>query len=105
LEERRLEGKVSFTTPSYKVGGAESSIWSWESNAAKPKIHCMPAVIRFLGYSPLPEAMTLAERLMRHPDVVRGCRRRADTREPGILTKRESGEPELAVRFLVTRFL
>jgi hypothetical protein len=38
---------------------------TWESNKGTPEIRFMPAIIRFLGYNPLPPAETLAEQLLR----------------------------------------
>jgi len=43
----------------------ESSIWNREEGKSQPDLRCMPAIIRFLGYNPLPKATTLGERLVR----------------------------------------
>ena len=41
-----------------------SSLRSWEANRTKPTPEFMPAIIRFLGYNPLPPATSWAERLV-----------------------------------------
>jgi hypothetical protein len=43
----------------------EPSIFHWEANNGTPEIRFMRAIIRFLGYNPLPEAKSLAEQLVR----------------------------------------
>src|SRR5207253_1033043 len=40
----------------------ESSIWNWENNESQPALRFLPAVIRFLGYNPLPEGDALIEK-------------------------------------------
>jgi transcriptional regulator with XRE-family HTH domain len=40
-----------------------TTVTNWEKNRTKPTLRLMPAVIRFLGYSPLPETDSLGERL------------------------------------------
>jgi len=49
-----------------EIGVCEPSVLFWEANTVNPEIRYMPAVIRFLGYNPLPVAKTLAEQLVRH---------------------------------------
>jgi DNA-binding XRE family transcriptional regulator len=48
-----------------QIGVDKFSIANWEANASKPEIRYMPAIIRFLGYNPLPAATGLGERLVR----------------------------------------
>src|SRR4029079_3842100 len=40
------------------------SLRNWEANRTKPALDFMPAIIRFLGYNPLPPGGTWAERLI-----------------------------------------
>jgi DNA-binding transcriptional regulator YiaG len=41
-----------------------ASIVDWENNLSKPKVSHMPAIIRFLGYNPLPPSKCWADRLV-----------------------------------------
>ena len=43
-----------------------TSVFNWEANTSQPDLRYMPAVIRLLGYNPLPEAKTVGEQLVRH---------------------------------------
>jgi hypothetical protein len=40
------------------------TIGNWENNLTKPRVEHMPAVIRFLGYNPLPPSNGWADRLV-----------------------------------------
>ena len=42
---------------------AGKEVTGWESNATVPEIRYIPAIIRFLGYDPLPVANSLREHL------------------------------------------
>ena len=44
----------------------EATITNWETNGAQPTLKYMPAIIRFLGYNPLPPPSpgSLGERLV-----------------------------------------
>jgi transcriptional regulator with XRE-family HTH domain len=46
-----------------QIGVNGATITNWERNASAPAIRYMPAIIRFLGYDPLPPAESLPERL------------------------------------------
>jgi transcriptional regulator with XRE-family HTH domain len=70
----------------------------------------MPAIIRFLGYNPLPEAKSWGERLVRHRTSLGMTREEAARRievDPSTLAKWERGEREPAGSSLgrVERFL
>jgi hypothetical protein len=88
----------------------EPSVFNWEANTSSPDIGYMPAVIRFLGYNPLPPAGTQAEQLVRHRTTL-GYSQKEAAREigvnPGTLAKWERGERVPAGAFLgrVKRFL
>ena len=70
----------------------------------------MPAVIRFLGYNPLPEAKTLGKQLVRYRTTL-GMSQKEAAREIGVdqgtLARWERGEREPEGMFLkrVERFL
>jgi site-specific DNA recombinase len=52
-----------------------ASIVNWENNLSKPKVHYMPAIIRFLGYNPQPPSEGWANRLIQARTTT-GLRRR-----------------------------
>jgi hypothetical protein len=39
---------------SARGSGVNEAITNWETNGAQPTLKYMPAIIRFLGYNPLP---------------------------------------------------
>jgi site-specific DNA recombinase len=66
IRRRRLALKLMQSDVAERLGVTESSIWNWESGQWQPDLRCMPSIIAFLGYNPLPEVTTLGERLVRH---------------------------------------
>jgi transcriptional regulator with XRE-family HTH domain len=49
-----------------QLGVNEATITNWETNGAQPGVKYMPAIIRFLGYNPLPPSPGgTGERLVR----------------------------------------
>lgn len=88
----------------------EPSVFTWEANTVSPEIRYMPAIIRFLGYNPLPAADTLGGRLVRHRSSLGLSQKEAATRlgvDPGTLARWERGEREPTGAFIarVQRFL
>jgi transcriptional regulator with XRE-family HTH domain len=63
IRARRLDLKLLQGQVAEEVGVHEMTITGWESNATVPEVRYMPAIIRFLGYNPLPPANSLPERL------------------------------------------
>ena len=61
----------------------ESIIWNWESGHSQPDFRDLPAIIVFLGYNPLPEAETLAEKLVRHRTTL-GMSRKGAAADMGV---------------------
>jgi phenylacetate-CoA ligase len=89
-----------------------TSVFNWEANTSRPDFRYMPAIIRFLGYNPLPPADSLAQRLARHRTSLglslKGAAQRIGV-DAGTLARWERGEREpeggmlaSAVRFLRT---
>jgi site-specific DNA recombinase len=64
LLRRRLTLKLLQRQVAKQLGVNVASIVNWENNLSKPKVHYMPAIIRFLGYNPLPPSKGWAERLV-----------------------------------------
>jgi transcriptional regulator with XRE-family HTH domain len=46
-----------------QIGVGEAKVTNWERNATTPAVRFIPAIIRFLGYDPLPHAISISERL------------------------------------------
>jgi DNA-binding XRE family transcriptional regulator len=88
----------------------KTSVFTWERNAANPQVRYMPAIIEFLGYNPLPDANTLAERLV-HQRSTLGFSQKDVAQRLGVdastLAQREQGkkEPTGAVLRQVEAFL
>jgi DNA-binding transcriptional regulator YiaG len=92
------------------LGVDETSVHNWEVNVSSPRIEHMPAVIRFIGYNPLPEAKSLAEQLVRQRTTLGFSRKEAAVEirvDPSTLALWELGEKEPTGEFLnrVTCFL
>ncbi|MGH8728278.1 MAG: helix-turn-helix domain-containing protein [Burkholderiales bacterium] len=56
---------------------------NWEKGRTTPAVYRLPAIIRFLGYNPLPEPKNLSERLVAKR-LERGWSRKVAARHWGI---------------------
>ena len=63
IRARRLDLKLLQTQVADQIGVHELTITGWERNATIPEVRYMPGIIQFLGYNPLPAAISLSERL------------------------------------------
>ena len=61
---RRLVLKVLQKEVAEQIGVDKSSIDNWELNRTTPAFEYMPAIIRFLGYNPIPPPNQWSERLV-----------------------------------------
>jgi DNA-binding transcriptional regulator YiaG len=66
IRRRRLGLKMLQREVAEQIGVDTTSVFKWEANTAAPEVRYMPAIIRFLGYNPLPEANGWGDRLVRH---------------------------------------
>jgi transcriptional regulator with XRE-family HTH domain len=101
---RRLSLKQLQRQVAEQLGAKLSTVRSWEMNRAKPTPEFMPAIIRFLGYNPLPPGRTWAERLVNTRTALGLSQRESAQRmgvDPSTLAKWERGEREPAGRFMV----
>ncbi|MGH9632865.1 MAG: helix-turn-helix domain-containing protein, partial [Bryobacteraceae bacterium] len=55
IRKKRLELGLKQRDLAALIGVDKMSIWNWENNESRPALRYVPAVIRFLGYDPLPE--------------------------------------------------
>jgi transcriptional regulator with XRE-family HTH domain len=63
LRARRLDLNLLQRQVADQIGVHPLTITNWESNESSPETHFIPAIIRFLGYDPLPPGSSLPERL------------------------------------------
>jgi transcriptional regulator with XRE-family HTH domain len=104
LRRKRLARKILQREVAEQIGVTTSCIFNWESNAARPDIRYMPAIIRFLGYDPLPEPQNCGERLVWRRTSL-GLSQKAAAKQLGVdsgtLARWERGEREPTGSFLV----
>jgi transcriptional regulator with XRE-family HTH domain len=63
LRRRRLELGLYQKDVASQIGVTTSTIWNWENGWLSITLSCMPKVIKFLGYNPIPCPEELMERL------------------------------------------
>jgi transcriptional regulator with XRE-family HTH domain len=63
IRQHRLKLKLTLKEAAKLLGTDECSIMNWEKGRTVPKVYRLPAIIQFLGYNPLPEPRTFAERI------------------------------------------
>lgn len=63
IRTRRLDLKLLQKQVADQIGVDETTIVNWERNATAPAVRHIPAIIRFLGYDPLPPPNAYPERL------------------------------------------
>jgi transcriptional regulator with XRE-family HTH domain len=83
IRQRRLKLKLTLKEAAKLLGTDECSIMNWEKGRTVPKVYRLPAIIRFLGYNPLPEPRTLPERLI-GKRLEQGWSRKVASRHLGI---------------------
>jgi len=64
LRCRRLARKLIQRQVAEQIGVDKTSIHNWETNLSKPSIEYMPAIIKFLGYDPMPPPKGWADSLV-----------------------------------------
>ena len=110
IRRRRLVLKLTQKDVAEQLGVEKCSVFNWEANMSQPEIRYTPAIIRFLGYNPLPEPKSLAERLIRQRTTM-GLSQKEAARaigvDQGTLARWERGErePHAAHTEAVERFL
>jgi transcriptional regulator with XRE-family HTH domain len=90
IRKRRLGLRMLQREVAERIGVGETSVFKWEANTVSPEVRSMPAIIRFLGYNPLPAADTLGGRLVRHRTSLGMTREEAAKRlgvDPGTLAR------------------
>jgi site-specific DNA recombinase len=97
LLRRRLILKLLQRQVAEQIGVKKCSIFNWEKNRTQPEFEYMPAIIRFLGYNPVPPAERWADRLVQARTALGQSQKAAARRlgvDPGTLARWERGERE-----------
>lgn len=110
LVRRRLTLKLLQRQVAEQIGVKACSIVNWEKDRTKPDLEHIPAIIRFLGYNPLPQPAGLAGRLVQCRTALGIAQKQAAQQlgiDPCTLARWERGErePEGAFLIRVRRFL
>lgn len=63
LRRRRLELGLFQKDVAIQIGVTTSTVWNWENGWSSITLNCMPKVIEFLDYNPIPWPEGLMERL------------------------------------------
>jgi transcriptional regulator with XRE-family HTH domain len=66
LRKRRLDLGLLQKQAAKLIGVEVSTLRNWEGQRNTPALPGIPGIIRFLGYNPLPEAETVAQKLTRY---------------------------------------
>jgi DNA-binding transcriptional regulator YiaG len=105
IRRRRLTLKLLQRQVAHQLGVNHATITNWETNGAQPGVKYMPAIIKFLGYNPLPPPPSgMGERLVRCRTLL-GLSQKVFAGQlavdQGTLAKWERGEREPAGAFKV----
>jgi transcriptional regulator with XRE-family HTH domain len=99
LRKRRLDLGLLQREVATQVGVDTATVTNWELNRTIPELRFFPGIVRFLGYAPRAEPLTLADRI-HAARMIRGLSQRkvADmlNLDPGTIAKYERGlrEPQ-----------
>jgi len=110
IRRRRLALKMFQRDVAKQIGITQACLFKWEGNTSTPRMTYMPAVIRFLGYNPLPDVTIFPDKLVRHRNLLGMTQSAAAAHigvDPCTLARWERGErePEGSLASLVDRFL
>jgi site-specific DNA recombinase len=97
LLRRRLVLKLLQRQVAEQLGVDKASVANWEGNRTKPGVEYMPAIIRFLGYNPLPPADSWADRLIQSRTILGLSQKESAAQigvDQGTLARWERGERE-----------
>jgi site-specific DNA recombinase len=99
IRKKRFSMKLFQKDAAKMIGVDKCLINNWEGNHTSPHIQFIPAIIKFLGYNPLPPATNWADRLVRHRTSIgmtQGESARRIGVDPSTLARWERGEREPA---------
>lgn len=110
IKRKRLREGLTQQAAGVLMGVSAFTVLNWEKGRATPSPQDFPRIIRFLGYAPLPEPVTLPERL-RYIRCMQGWSIKDAGRAAGIHEETwgywESGanEPQRRMKERIERFL
>jgi transcriptional regulator with XRE-family HTH domain len=61
IRSHRFDLKLLQKQVADQIGVDEATITNWERNASSPAVRFIPAILQFLGYDPLPPAISFSE--------------------------------------------
>jgi site-specific DNA recombinase len=97
LRRRRLELGLLQRQVAEQLGVAQGTMHNWEKNRCQPRVQHMPAVVRFLGYTPPVATDSWAARLVQGRRAI-GLSQKEAARQMGVvqctLARWERGERE-----------
>ncbi len=64
MRKKRLEMGLMQKDVAAKLGVSPWTILNWEKGHTEPFIAFIPAIVRFLGYDPIPQPQTLSQHLL-----------------------------------------
>jgi len=103
IRKRRLDLGLFQKQVAEQIGVSEETIYRWESNESSPQVKFIPAIIKFLGYNPVPLPDSPCQRLVFYRQV-RGLSQRNLAKETGIDPKAielaETGKRPLSKKIL-----
>lgn len=82
IRKKRLDLRLLQRQVAQQIGVSEATIYNWEGNRTKA-LRKIPAVLRFLGYSPWPNPASFPERLVLYRRVL-GLSRRQMAKTLGV---------------------
>lgn len=83
IRARRIDLGLFQKEVAERIGVHPLTITNWEDSASQPPVQYIPAIIRFLGYDPSPEATTFPGRLI-YSRRVRGLTQKQLATELGV---------------------
>jgi transcriptional regulator with XRE-family HTH domain len=93
-----------------EIGVNETTVFNWERNKARPQIHYLPRILKFLGYNPSPFPESLRDQLLRERTTL-GLTQKAFAKRLGVdpttLARWEKGKGTPSKKFqrIITGFL
>jgi transcriptional regulator with XRE-family HTH domain len=103
IRKRRLDLNLRQVDVAKNIGCDEMTVVNWEKGHTSPRINHMGNVVAFLGFNPLPECDSLAQRLVTHRRA-KGVTQNSFARQLGVdpntLARWERGDRTPAARFI-----
>lgn len=95
IRKRRLDLKLLQKEVARTIGCTTLTLVNWEKGHTAPSVNHMAGVVRFLGFNPLSEGDSLAQKLVHHRKALGTTQTRFAAQigvDPGTLGKWERGE-------------